>query len=92
MNNAYTITVGAPLLRPGLTITTVVSYGYLVDAVGNMMGAVRVVNARADQKKAEAAQLGEHDPFALSPSQVKIQAESNVDKIVEALKRERANL
>lgn len=44
MNNAYEIKVGAPLLRPGLTITTVVSRGYLEDAVTVLMDAVREIN------------------------------------------------
>ena len=44
MNNAYTIRVGAPLLRPGLTITTVVSRGYLEDAVTVLMDVVREIN------------------------------------------------
>ena len=50
MNNKYTITVGSPLLRPGLTITTEVSERYLVDAVRTLMGAIREINEEVGGK------------------------------------------
>ena len=45
MNNAYTIEVGAPLLRPGLTIKTTVSVKYVEPATREIMDLVRQINA-----------------------------------------------
>ena len=69
MNNAYEIKVGAPLLRPGLTITTVVSRGYLEDAVTVLMDAVRGINhptppidhGMGNITQGLAMQMGEHE-------------------------------
>lgn len=70
MNNAYEIKVGAPLLRPGLTITTVVSRGYLEDAVTVLMDAVREINhptpppmghGMGNTTAGPAMQVGEHE-------------------------------
>lgn len=44
LNNRYTVIVGSPLLRPGLTISTECSGKYLVDVVATLMGAVRQIN------------------------------------------------
>ncbi len=63
MNNAYEIKVGAPLLRSGLTITTVVSRGYLEDAVTVLLDAVREINHPTPPDMGPAMQVGEHDPF-----------------------------
>lgn len=50
-NNEVEIEIGAPLLRPGLTIRTRVSAAYAPTAVEQMMGIVREINAdKADQK------------------------------------------
>lgn len=43
-NNAYTITVGEPLLRPGMTISTVVSERYAPSAVAKLLELVREIN------------------------------------------------
>lgn len=44
MNNKYTITAGAPLLRPGLTIRTTCSEKYVVDVTQVLMNMVRDIN------------------------------------------------
>lgn len=44
MNNKYTIKVGSPLLRPGLTITTEVSEAYVIPVTHALMRAVRHIN------------------------------------------------
>ena len=44
-NNTVTITVGSPLLRPGLTISTDVSMGYAETAAEQMLGLARAINA-----------------------------------------------
>lgn len=50
MNNAVTIEVGAPLLRPGLTIRTTVSERYATQGVAQLMGIVRSVNERPSER------------------------------------------
>ena len=44
MNNNYTIKVGHPLLRPGLTIETEASEGYVVGVTEALMAMVRKIN------------------------------------------------
>lgn len=44
MNNAVIIEVGAPILRPGLTIRTTVSERYADKAVAQLMAIARRVN------------------------------------------------
>ena len=44
MNNKYTIKVGHPLLRPGLTIETEASEKYLESVVRELMDQVRNIN------------------------------------------------
>lgn len=40
-NNTYTLTVGSPLLRPGLTLTTTTSEKYVVSAAHKLMELAR---------------------------------------------------
>tara|TARA_Y100000780_G_scaffold191058_1_gene178942 strand:- start:31790 stop:31960 length:171 start_codon:yes stop_codon:yes gene_type:complete len=49
-NNTVTITVGSPLLRPGLTISTDVSMGYAETAAEQMLGLARAINAPQRQR------------------------------------------
>jgi len=44
MNNAYTITVGSPLLRSGLTISTTTSEKYAAEATERLLNLVRQIN------------------------------------------------
>jgi cell division protein FtsI/penicillin-binding protein 2 len=53
MNNTYTVKVGSPLLRPGLTIETNVSERYVKNAARKLIGMVREINA--DDKRPENA-------------------------------------
>ena len=45
-NNAYTLIVEAPLLRPGMTLSTTVSERYVKSASDKLMALVREINAR----------------------------------------------
>lgn len=45
MNNKYEITIGHPLVRPGLTIKTEASERYVVSVVDKCMELVRDINA-----------------------------------------------
>lgn len=54
MNNQFTIRVGHPLLRPGLTVETEASEGYLVPVLHKTMELVRQFNKdEAEAKKAK---------------------------------------
>ena len=44
VNNVYTLTVGAPLLRPGLTLSTQVSEKYVASASSTLLVLVRAIN------------------------------------------------
>lgn len=50
-NNTVTITIGSPLLRPGMTISTEVSIGYAETAADQMMDLARRINAPKDEDK-----------------------------------------
>lgn len=56
MNNKYTIKIEAPLLRPGITITTEVSEKYLVPATDILMDMVRDINTPVGQRPVKAAE------------------------------------
>ena len=43
-NETYTVKVGTPLLRPGLSISAKVSKGYVNTTVDALMGMVHVIN------------------------------------------------
>lgn len=45
VNNVYTLTVSAPLLRGGFSISTTVSEKYVVSAAEKLMALVRELNA-----------------------------------------------
>lgn len=53
MNNEYSIVVGAPLLRPGLSIETSCSEKYLVACLHKVMEKVRVFNIEEAIKSGE---------------------------------------
>ena len=57
MNNKYTITIGSPLLRPGLTIMTGVSERYLVHVTHIMMAKVREINEAVERAQANHAAI-----------------------------------
>lgn len=44
-NNTVTITIGSPLLRPGLTLSTEVSAAYADSAAEQMLDLARRINA-----------------------------------------------
>ena len=48
MNNKYKIKAEAPLLRPGLSIETEVSFAYVKDAAFQLMETVRIINKGTD--------------------------------------------
>lgn len=44
-NAEHRVTIGAPLLRPGITITAVCSEKYVVPVTVNLLSKVREINA-----------------------------------------------
>jgi hypothetical protein len=52
-NNAYTLTVGAPLLRAGLSISTVTSERYAASAAVKLLAIVKQINAGAPSTTSE---------------------------------------
>ncbi len=46
LNNTIKITIGSPLLRPGLTIETETSEGYAYAVLCRMMNIVRIFNEK----------------------------------------------
>jgi len=51
MNNKYTIVVGSPLLRPGLTIETEVSENYVVPVLRKLFEIIREFNSEEEQQR-----------------------------------------
>lgn len=68
MNNAYHITVKAPLLRPGLTVETEVSEKYVVPVLNKVMEMVREFNSKNEPKSGA---VTEPLFFTASPQEVK---------------------
>ncbi|MDD5251853.1 MAG: hypothetical protein PHT12_04450 [Patescibacteria group bacterium] len=52
-NETITITIGSPLLRPGLTLSTQVSSKYLLPALTNLLDQVRQFNQQQGEPKPE---------------------------------------
>lgn len=50
-NQTYKITVGSPLLRPGLTISVETSERYAAEATTKLMAVVRQVNTPDTEQK-----------------------------------------
>lgn len=51
MNNTYKITVGSPLLRPGITIETEISERYVVPALEKLMEQIREFNSPQEEQQ-----------------------------------------
>ncbi len=53
MNNKYEITIGHPLLRPGLEIKTEASERYVAKVIAQVMTIVRQINDSEDKESKE---------------------------------------
>jgi hypothetical protein len=55
MNNSYVLTVGSPLLRAGLTLSTTTSEKYAAEATNRLLELVRKINASQSDAKVDPA-------------------------------------
>lgn len=60
LNNKYTIVIGSPLLRPGLSIETECSESYLAPVIRKLLELIREFNSEEDCEHGQKSEDGTH--------------------------------